>query len=88
MLEKCIFQACLVDSSHLGYYKMHEEEEEDSSVGTLGEKKPSLLPAIGGTIFLVGGTLVFSQEIPTYQLIQGMHKLSSHIVSRPMHNQG
>ena len=54
---------------------MHEEEEEDYSTSTLGEKKPSLLPVVGGTIVPVGGTLVFCQEIPTYQLIQGMHKL-------------
>ena len=80
--------------------EMHEEEEENSSAGTLGEEQPSLLPVVGGTIFQVGGNFVFCQEVPTYQLIQGMHTHSSPIVSvdlietygdmpsRPMHNQG
>ena len=79
---------------------MHEEEEEVSSVGTLGEEQPSLLPAVGDTIDPVGGTLVFWKEVSTHQLIQGMHEILSHIVSvdlietyavmpsRPMHNQG
>ena len=79
---------------------MHEEEEEDSSAGTIGEEQPSLLPVVGGTIVSVGGTLVFCQEVPTYQLIQGMHTHSSPIVSvylietygdmpsGPLHNQG
>ena len=79
---------------------MHEEEEEDSCIGTLGEEKPSLLPTVGDTIVPVGGTLVLWQEVPTNQLIQGMHELSSHIVSvdlietygdmpsGSMHNQG
>ena len=53
--------------------EMHEEEEEDSSDGTLGEEQQSLLPVVGATIVPVGGTLVLCQEVPTYQLIQGMH---------------
>ena len=53
--------------------KMNEEEEEDTSDGTLEEKRPTLLPVVGDTIVLIGGTLVFYQEVPTYQLIQGMH---------------
>ena len=61
---------------------MHEEEEEDSNAGTLVEEKPSLLPVVGHTIVSVGGTLVFFQEVPPYQLIQGMHKISAHVVSR------
>ena len=68
--------------------EVHEEEEEDTSTGTLEENRPSLLPAVGDTIVPVGGTLVFCQEVPTYQLIQGMHKISAHIVPRPIHNQG
>ena len=80
--------------------EMHEEEEADSSAGTLGQEQPSLLLAIGDTIVSVAGTLVVLQEVPTYQLIQGMHPLPSHIVSvplietygnmpsRPIHNQG
>ena len=79
---------------------MHEDEEEYYSARTLGEEHSSLLPAVGDTIVLVGGTLVFWKEVPTHQLIQGMHELSSHIVSvnlienyedmplGPMHNQG
>ena len=80
--------------------EMHEEEEEDSNIGKLVEEQPSLLPAVGDTIVPVGGTLVFYQEVPTYQLIQGMHPQSSPIDSvdliktygdmppGPMHNQG
>ena len=49
--------------------EMHEGEEEDTSTGTLGAKRPSLLLAVGDTIVPVGGTLVFCQEVPTYQLI-------------------
>ena len=64
--------------------EMHEEEEADSSIGTLIEEQPSLLPVVGDTIFPVGGTLVILQEVPTHQLIQGMHPLSSHIVSIPL----
>ena len=45
---------------------MHEEEEEDTRAGTLGEKESSFLPAVGGTIVPVGGTLMFCQEVPTY----------------------
>ena len=52
--------------------EMHEEEDENSNTGTLGEEQPSLLPAVGGTIVPVGGTLVFLQEVSTHQLIQGM----------------
>ena len=80
--------------------EMHEEEEEDSNAGTLGEKQPSLLLVVGDTIVPVGGTLVFWQEVSTHQLIQGMHEHSSNIVSVDliesyedmpsglMHNQG
>ena len=80
--------------------EMHEEEEEDSRAGTLVEEYTCLLPAIGDTIFPVGGTLVFCQEVPTYQLIHGMHTHSSLIFSvdliqtygdmpsGPMHDQG
>ena len=67
---------------------MHEEEEEDTTTGTLEEKRPSLLLAVEDTIVPIGGTIVLFQEVPTYQLIQGMHKISAHIVSRSMHNQG
>ena len=67
---------------------MHEGKEEDTSAGTLEENKPSLLPAVGDTIDLDGGTLVFCQEVPTYQLIQGMHTILAHIVSRSMNRQG
>ena len=31
---------------------------------------------------------MFCQEVPTYQLVQGMHEISAHIVSRLMHSQG
>ena len=31
---------------------------------------------------------MFYQEVPTYQLIQGMHKSLAHMVSRSVHNQG
>ena len=80
--------------------EMHEEEEEETGAGTLEEKRPSLLLAVGDTIVPVGGTLVLYQEVPTYPLIQGMHTHSSPIVSvdlietygvmpsGPMHNQG
>ena len=61
-------------------WEMNQEEEEDSSASKLEEEQPSLLLAVGGTIFLVGGTLVFCQEVPTYQLIQGMHTHSSSVV--------
>ena len=64
--------------------EMHEEEEEDSSVGTLVEVKPSLLPAIGDTIVPVEGTIVFWQDVPTHHLTQVMHTYSSHIVSVPL----
>ena len=45
--------------------------------------EPSL-PAVGGTIIPVEGTLVVLQEVPTHKLIQGMHPLPSHIVSVPL----
>ena len=64
--------------------EMHEEEEEDSNAGTLIKEHPSLLPAVGDTIVPVGGTLVVLQEVPTHQLIQAMHPVSSHIVSVPL----
>ena len=54
----------------------------------LEERRPSFLLAVGGIIDPGGVTLVFCQEIPTYQLIQGMHEISAHIVSRSMHSQG
>ena len=63
---------------------MQEEEEEDSSAGTLGQEQSSLLPAVGDTIFWVGGTLVFWQEVSTHHLIQGMHPISYHIFSVPL----
>ena len=74
--------------------EVHDEEEEDTSAGTLEEKRPSLLPVVGDTIvpiggtLAIGGTLVFCQEVPTYHLIQVMNKILAHIVSRSMHNQG
>ena len=68
---------CMID-------EMHDEEETDTSTSTLVEVHPSLLPAVGGTIVLVGGTLVALQEDPMHQLIQDMHSLSSHIVSIPL----
>ena len=64
--------------------EMYEEKEEDSSTGTLGEEKPSLLPVVGETIVPVGGTLVVLKEVPTHHLSQRMHALSSHIVSVPL----
>ena len=39
--------------------EMHEEDEENSSTGTLVEEKPSLLLVVGDTVVLVGGPLVF-----------------------------
>ena len=51
--------------------ELHEEEEEDTNAGTLEQERPSLLPAFGDTIVPVGGTLMFCQEVPTHQLIQG-----------------
>ena len=59
-------------------HEMHEEEKKDSGAGILEEMRPSFLPAVGGIIDLDGGTLVFCQEVPTYQLIQGRHKISAH----------
>ena len=67
--------------------EMHEGEE-DTSIGILEGRKPSFLPAVGDIIDLGGGTLVFCQEVPTYQLIKGMHEISAHIVSILMHSQG
>ena len=76
--------------------EMHEEEEVDSSAGTLRKVHPSLLPVFGDTIVWIGGTLV----VPTHHWIQGMHTSSPHIASvdlietyedmpsGPMHNQG
>ena len=67
---------------------MHEEEKEDTSASMLEEKRPSFLPVVGGIIDPGGGTLVFCQEVPTYQLIQGMHEISAHNISRSMNSQG
>ena len=65
-------------------HEMHEEEEVDSSTGTLIEEQPSLLPIVEENIVPVGGTLVVLQEVPTHQLIQGKHTISSHIFSVPL----
>ena len=59
---------------------MHDEEETDTSTGTIEEMQPSLLPAVGETIAPIGGTLVDVKDVPKIHLIQGLHILSSHII--------
>ena len=44
--------------------EMHDEEETDTSVGTIEEMQPSSLPRFGETIASVGGTLVDVQDVP------------------------
>ena len=68
--------------------KGFQDEEEDTNAGMLEGRRPSFFLAVGGIIDPGGGTLVFSQEVPTYQLIQGMHEILAHFVSRLMHSQG
>ena len=45
-------------------HEMHDEEETDTSVGTVVEEQPSSLPTVRKTIVLVGGTLVDVQDVP------------------------
>ena len=51
-------------------HEMHEEEEEDTSAGTVEEMHPSSLPAVGEAIELIEGSLVDVQDVPNIQLIE------------------
>ena len=64
--------------------EMHEEEEKNTSAGTLVEMQPSLLPVVGKTFALEEETLVILKDVSKSHLIQGMHPLPSHIVSVPL----
>ena len=81
-------------------HEMHEEEEVDTSIGTVEKTQPSSLPIVREAISPVGGTLADVQDVPEIQLIQVLHISSSHIISVPhieicdtmpsgqVHNQG
>ena len=60
---------------------MHEEEKADTSAGAEVEKKKSPSPTVGEAIASVGGTLVALQDVPKFQLIQGLQTFSSHVIS-------
>ena len=63
--------------------EVHEEEEEHTSVSATLKEQPSLSPTVGEAITLVGRNLVALQDVPKYQLIQGLQKFPSHIISAP-----
>ena len=64
--------------------EMYEEEEIEKSTDTLVEVQQSLLLRFGDTFAPKEETIVTLQDVSKYQLIQGMHTISSHIVLVPL----
>ena len=44
--------------------EMHEEEKEDTNVGALEEKKPSLIPTVGAPLFRLEELLCSVKRFP------------------------
>lgn len=63
--------------------EMHEAEETNTNAGVVVGEQPSPSPAIREAIALVGGTLVALQDVPKFQLIQGLQTFSYHVISAP-----